>query len=51
MAEEYQKRWRDLQPITAKLMAYFNENIGVYPYKQYSVIQGGMAVWNMVCVH
>ena len=41
MAEEYQKRWRDLQPITAKLMAFFNENIGVYPYKQYSVIQGG----------
>ena len=22
-------------------MAFFNENIGVYPYKQYSVIQGG----------
>ena len=41
MAEEYQKRWRDLQPITAKLMGFFNENIGVYPYKQYSVIQGG----------
>ena len=41
MAEEYQKHWRDLQPITAKLMAFFNENIGVYPYKQYSVIQGG----------
>ena len=41
LGEEYQKRWRDLQPITAKLMAFFNENIGVYPYKQYSVIQGG----------
>jgi len=41
LEKEYQKRWRDLQPITAKLMAFFNENIGVYPYKQYSVIQGG----------
>jgi hypothetical protein len=41
LGEDYQKRWRDLQPVTAKLMAFFNENIGVYPYKQYSVIQGG----------
>ena len=39
--EEFQKHWRNLQPITAKLMAFFNENIGVYPYEQYSVIQGG----------
>ena len=22
-------------------MLYFNKNIGAYPYKQYSVIQGG----------
>ena len=22
-------------------MEFFNENIGVYPYKQYSVVQGG----------
>ncbi len=27
--------------MTAELLAYFNENIGDYPYKQYSVIQGG----------
>jgi len=33
--------WKNLQPITARLMAYYNENIGAYPYKQYSVIQGG----------
>ena len=33
--------WKALQPKAAELMAYFNENIGVYPYKQYSVIQGG----------
>lgn len=41
LEEEYKKHWKNLQPITAKLMAFFNENIGVYPYKQYSVIQGG----------
>ena len=33
--------WKKLQPITAKLMAYFNENVGPYPYKQYSVVHGG----------
>ncbi len=33
--------WKALQPITAELMKFFNENIGVYPYKQYSVVQGG----------
>ena len=33
--------WKKLQPHTAKLMDFFNEKIGVYPYKQYSVVQGG----------
>ncbi len=33
--------WKELQPITAQLMEFFNENIGVYPYNQYSVVQGG----------
>jgi len=32
---------KSLQPKTADLMAYFNTHIGDYPYKQYSVIQGG----------
>jgi len=35
------ENWKALQPITAELMEFFNENIGVYPYKQYSVVQGG----------
>ncbi|HAT66178.1 MAG TPA: peptidase M1 [Flavobacteriaceae bacterium] len=35
------ENWKNLQPKTAELMAYFNEHIGPYPYKQYSVIQGG----------
>ncbi|WP_299115683.1 M1 family metallopeptidase [uncultured Winogradskyella sp.] len=35
------KNWKDLQADTAKLMTFFSENIGKYPYDQYSVIQGG----------
>ena len=35
------ENWKKLQPETAKLMEFFNESIGAYPYKQYSVIQGG----------
>ena len=33
--------WKAVQPITSELMEFFNENIGTYPYKQYSVVQGG----------
>ena len=37
----YLENWKNLQSKTAELMTYFNENIGQYPYKQYSVVQGG----------
>ena len=33
--------WKKLQPVMAKLLVYYNEHVGQYPYKQYSVIQGG----------
>lgn len=33
--------WKTLQPVTAELMDFFNNYIGEYPYKQYSVVQGG----------
>ncbi|SFS43597.1 Aminopeptidase N [Zhouia amylolytica] len=33
--------WKKVQGPTAELLAYFNEHIGPYPWKQYSVIQGG----------
>ncbi len=33
--------WKKLQPKTAEIMAFYNKHIGVYPYEQYSVIQGG----------
>jgi len=41
LAPAYLKNWKDLQKPTAALMTYFSKHIGQYPYKQYSVIQGG----------
>ncbi len=38
---EVVENWKKIQPKTAELMAFFNDYIGPYPYKQYSVIQGG----------
>ena len=35
------ENWKNLQPKTAEILAYYNKHIGQYPYKQYSVIQGG----------
>ncbi|WP_340203627.1 M1 family metallopeptidase [Ascidiimonas sp. W6] len=35
------ENWKKIQPLTADLLAYYNEHIGPYPWKQYSVIQGG----------
>ncbi len=33
--------WKAIQPKTAEVLEFFNENIGPYPWPQYSVIQGG----------
>ena len=41
LEEKYLKNWKEVQPKTAELMTYFSENVGQYPYKQYSVVQGG----------
>ena len=38
---KYLRNWKELQPKTAELMSYFSKHVGQYPYKQYSVIQGG----------
>ena len=38
---KFKENWKKLQPKTAELMTYFSTHIGAYPYKQYSVIQGG----------
>ena len=41
LEEKYLKNWKEVQPKTAELMTYFSEIVGQYPYKQYSVVQGG----------
>jgi len=41
MDTAFLKSWKKLQPKTADLMKYYSTHIGEYPYKQYSVIQGG----------
>ena len=41
MPKEKLKNWKDLQPKAVELMQFYSENIGKYPYDQYSVIQGG----------
>jgi len=41
MSKTYFENWKNLQSKTADLMTFFSENIGEYPYEQYSVIQGG----------
>ena len=39
--KEIKENWKKLQPSTVKMLEYYNTHIGEYPYKQYSVIQGG----------
>ena len=36
-----EENWKKLQEDTLGLLEYFEENIGPYPWKQYSVVQGG----------
>lgn len=33
--------WKRAEPETVKLMQFYNQTVGKYPYDQYSVIQGG----------
>lgn len=35
------ENWKNLQPKAIELMQFFSDNIGKYPYDQYSIIQGG----------
>lgn len=35
------ENWKKLQPMMVNMLDFFNKNIGDYPYKQYSFIQGG----------
>lgn len=38
---EIGENWKKIQPKTEELLEFYNEHIGPYPWKQYSVIQGG----------
>ncbi|MEN9322759.1 MAG: hypothetical protein RL699_539 [Bacteroidota bacterium] len=35
------ENWKKAQPVTQRLMEFYNQTIGNYPYEQFSVIQGG----------
>ncbi len=35
------QNWKELQPMTIKAFQFMNQTFGKYPYKKYSVIQGG----------
>lgn len=41
LSDVNQKNWEQLQPKTADLFRIMNTHFGKYPYKSYSVIQGG----------
>jgi hypothetical protein len=38
---EVTENWRKAEPLLVKVMDYYNNTVGNYPYKQYSFIQGG----------
>ncbi len=41
LPKDKKDNWKALQPIAAKVITYYSEHVGTYPYEQYSVIQGG----------
>ena len=41
VSKENLENWKRMQPKAVELMQYFSKHIGKYPYKQYSIIQGG----------
>ena len=38
---EFLENWKKMQPKVAELLEFYNTHVGPYPYKQYSVVQGG----------
>ncbi|MFG6685293.1 M1 family metallopeptidase [Mariniflexile sp. HNIBRBA6329] len=41
MSDEQKDNWKRIQPKAVEFMQYFSDLVGKYPYKQYSIIQGG----------
>ncbi|WP_445733047.1 M1 family metallopeptidase [Mariniflexile sp.] len=41
MSAENKDNWKHMQPKAVELIQYYSNLVGNYPYKQYSIIQGG----------
>ena len=41
MSSEQKDNWKRIQPKAVEFMQYYSNLVGKYPYKQYSIIQGG----------
>ena len=41
LKEEYKNNWKKMEDDAVKTMKFYNQLMGDYPYKQYSIIQGG----------
>lgn len=41
MSEKQKDNWKRIQPKALEFMQYYSNLVGNYPYKQYSIIQGG----------
>ena len=41
MSDSQKDNWKRIQPKSVEFMQYFSKLVGKYPYKQYSIIQGG----------
>ena len=41
MSNKQKDNWKRIQPDAVKFMQYYSSLVGNYPYKQYSIIQGG----------
>ena len=35
------RNWEKAMPVTVKFFEFMKENVGAYPYKQYTIVQGG----------
>ncbi|MFN0031253.1 MAG: M1 family metallopeptidase, partial [Flavobacteriales bacterium] len=40
-SQEYSNTWKEMQPLMVKAFDFMSKNFGVYPYPQYTFIQGG----------
>ena len=39
--KKYKENWKELQPMASEIIQHYSKTVGEYPYKQYSIIQGG----------